>query len=377
MLWRQSTTGPGYSGIVVVDGLLYTMMQDGPDEAVVCLDAATGEERWRYRYRASFVSDQGSGPRSTPAVYDGLVYAVGATGLMHCLDARTGRPIWRRDLIGELGGRIPDWGVSFSPLVVGDLVFVMPGGAGGRSVAALDRHSGAVRWQSLDDRPGYASPVYATLAGQPQVLFFTAEALVSVEPQTGRLYWRFPWTTSMDCNIATPIVSDPYVFISTGYGRGCALLRVVALPGGGAGAEVVYRSTAMRNHFSTPVLVGEYLYGFDETRLTCMELATGRVRWHRGGFRKGSLIACNDKLIVLGEYGKLALLAATPDGYRELARTRLCRHRTWTPPTLVAGRLFVRDEQEIMCLDLSAPPVRTDRLELASAGKTAGWSDER
>ena len=374
VVWRQGTTGPGYSSVTVAGGLAYTMMQDGPDEAIVCMEAATGRERWRYRYRAAFVSDQGSGPRSTPTIDEGRVYAVGATGLMHCLDARTGRLIWRRDLVGELGGRVPEWGVSFSPLVDGDLVFVQPGGADGRSLAALDKRTGAVRWQSLDDRPGYASPVIANVDGRKQVLFFTAEGLVSVEPETGRLNWRFPWTTPMDANIATPVVQGDFVFISSGYGRGCALLRVVPLGGGGSTAELVYRSTVMRNHFSTSVPVGDHLFGFDGTRLTCVEFRTGRVRWSRGGFRKGSLIACDGKLIVLGEYGKLALVRATPERYDELASVRLCRHRTWTPPSLADGMLFIRDEEEIICLDLTGR--REANATAGSQAEVALRSDE-
>jgi len=354
ILWHRPTSGPGYSGLTIVSGRLYTMMQDGPYEAVVCWDAASGTERWRYRYRARFVSDQGSGPRATPTYDQGRLYTVGATGVVHCLDAQTGRALWRVDLVRELGGRVPAWGVSFSPLVYRRFVFVVVGGEPDRAIAALDKETGRTVWHNLDDPPAYASPVLAETDGRLQVLFFTARGLVSVEPETGRLYWRYPWTTPMDCNIATPLVWQDLVFISSGYGRGAALLRITPRPGGALAITELYRTKTMRNHFSTSVLYNGYVYGFDETRLKCLELQTGRTMWHQGGFRKGSLIAADGKLIVLGEQGRLALLRATPERYEELGQVRLCRHRTWTPPSLAQDRLFVRCDREIFCLDLSA-----------------------
>ncbi|MBI1900458.1 MAG: PQQ-binding-like beta-propeller repeat protein [Planctomycetes bacterium] len=351
VLWRAAS-GLGYSGLAVAGGRLYTLLQEGDNEAVICLNAETGNELWRLRYAAKFVSDQGSGPRSTPTVEGNRVYTVGATGILHCLDAATGELIWRRDLIQELDGRVPEWGVSFSPLVDGDSVFTHPGGSAGNSLAAFDKYTGALRWKSLDDRPGYASPILTTAAGVRQVLFFTAEALVSVEPASGRLYWRYPWTTMMDCNIATPITTGEYVFTSSGYGRGCALLKLVPRGAGALGVEAVYEHARLRNHFSTSVLYEGHLYGFDETRLICMELLTGKVKWQARGFRKGSLLAADGHLIILGENGKLALADATPAGYRERASFRVSHYRCWTVPTLAGGKLYVRDEEQIACLDL-------------------------
>ena len=348
------------------------MMQDGPHEAVVCWDASTGRELWRFRYPAQFTSDQGSGPRSTPTVDGNRVYTVGATGQLYCLDADTGRALWHRDLVGELGGRVPQWGVSFSPLVDGPLVFTQPGGNQGNSLAAFDKYTGALRWKCLDDRPGYASPVLSTAGGVRQVIFFTAQAVVSVQPENGRVYWRFPWTTAMDCNIATPIVHGDYVFISSGYGQGCALLKVVSRGQGALGVNVVYTSKNMRNHFSTSVLYGNHLYGFDQTQLICMELATAKVKWRVRGFRKGSLLVADGMLIILGEYGKLALAEATPRGYRPLASCTLSRLRHWTPMALAQGLLYVRNQRQILCLDLRRHVSRFSR-SLAGDPGFAPW----
>lgn len=350
LLWKKTLSGPGYSGLVVAGGRLFAMLQEDDEEVVVCCSAITGEEIWRFGYPARFVSDQGSGPRSTPTIDGNRLYTVGASGILHCLDRATGEALWRRDLMGDFGGRVPEWGVSFSPLVEGELVFTCPGGSAGNSLAAFDRRTGKLRWSSLDDRPGYGSPVLTTAGGVRQVLFFTGEALVSVAPEDGRLYWRYPWTTTMDCNVATPIVTCDRVFISSGYGHGCALLEVVPKASGALMVERVYANTDMTNHRSTSVLYEGHLYGFDDARLTCMELATGEVRWQTRGFRKGSLIVADGHLIILGENGKLALAEATPAEYRERVSLRVSPNRCWTAPVVADGKLYVRDQQQIVCL---------------------------
>jgi outer membrane protein assembly factor BamB len=228
----------------------------------------------------------------------------------------------------------------------------MPGGASGSSVAALDKRTGRVVWQGLDDAPGYSSPIAATLAGRHQVVFFTGDAVAGVDPADGRLLWRYPWETNYNCNIATPIVAGDYVYASSDYGKGCALLKITA----GANqfsAERVYENNKMRNHFSTSVLVGRHVYGFDESGyLVCMDFASGQVPWKERGFNKGSLLAVGGQLIVLGENGKLALVEATPTGYHEKASFRASQQRCWTMPTLADGRLYVRDESKLTCYDV-------------------------
>ena len=369
ILWQRHTSGPGYSGLAVVRNRLYTMMQDGPTEAVVCWDAETGRELWRRRYAARFVSDQGSGPRATPTVDDNRVYTLGATGILHCLDERTGAVQWRRDLVADFGGHIPEWGVAASPLIDGDWLYVTPGGAQDTSVVCLEKKSGKVRWTSLNDRPAYSSPVIATAAGVRQLILLTGEGLVSLSLEEGRLYWRLPWSTSMDCNVATPICHGDEIFISSGYGKGCALLRVVARGAGALDVETMYAHRRMRNHFSTSVLYEGHLYGFDETRLVCMEWATGKLRWEARGFRKGSVLISDGHLIILGENGKLALAEATPEAYRELCSVRVTRGRCWTVPTLAGGKLFIRDPRRIVCYDLRHPSGRAAKSARANERK--------
>jgi outer membrane protein assembly factor BamB len=351
LLWKKPA-GEGYSSMAVASGRLYTMMQQGNEEAIVCLDAGTGEQVWRYGYPARYVSDQGIGPRSTPSVDGSRVYAVGATGVLHCLDAATGNMIWQHDLLKEFQASNLQWGVSFSPLVEGNLVYTNPGGPRGKSMAAFDKSDGRLVWTSGDDIAGYSSPVAITAAGVRQILFFTGKALVSVNPEDGMIYWRVPWDTSYDANIATPIAIGDYVFISSGYGKGCGLLKIVRR-GEALAAQTVYNNNQMRNHFSSSVLYRDHLYGFDDTMLVCMELRTGEVTWKERGFFKGSLLIADGRLIVLGEEnGKLALADATPEAYREKASFRAAHGRCWTVPVLAGGRLYLRDQEHLICYEM-------------------------
>jgi outer membrane protein assembly factor BamB len=359
VLWRAKAGG-GFSSLAVAGGRVYTLFQDGDNETAVCWDADTGDEQWRFAYPTRYQNGAGSGPRSTPTVDGGRVYTVGATGLFHCLEAETGKKLWQHDLLKESGAQNLPWGVSFSPLVDGGMVFTSPGGPNGGSVAAFDRNDGTRVWEALDDPPGYSSPIAITAAGVRQVIVFTGNSLVSVAPDGGRLYWRYPWATSFGVNAATPIFfrarsgeqAGDYLFISSGYGKGCAVLRLVKGEGGAVGVGLVYENNRMRNHFASSVRVGDHFYGLDDDRLTCMEVRTGKVAWQQHGLGKGALIAAGRDLIVLGESGTLVLVEAAADAYHESARFEVFQGRCWTAPALAHGRLYVRDENEVVCLDL-------------------------
>jgi outer membrane protein assembly factor BamB len=359
-VWEQPV-GEGYSSLAVAAGRAYTLMQDGDQEAVVCWDAETGKELWRYRYPARFIDRQGNGPRSTPAVDGDYVYTVGATGLMHCLKTHPssagGQVVWSKDLLQDFHASNLPWGVSFSPLVEGGLVYVNPGGPSGQSVAALDKYTGKTVWQALDDQAGYSSPLTATLAGKRQVIFFTAHELAGLSATDGTVYWRYPWRTEYDVNAATPIVAGDYVFVTSGYGHGCGLLKIEAA-GDRCEAVPVYldgrRNARLRSQFSSPVRYQDHIYGFDETKLTCLDFRTGKVCWRQAGYDKGSLLAADGKLIVLGEFGRLALVEANPAGFHELSAVQFSEQKCWTAPALAAGRLYLREPGRVVCLDLRA-----------------------
>ena len=267
-----------------------------------------------------------------------------------------GKELWRHDLRAEFNASQPRWGFAQSPLIEGGLVFVNPGGPRGHSLAAFDKDSGKLVWKALGDLAGYSSPISATAAGVPQLLWFTGNALISVAPADGKLFWRYPWDTSYECNIATPIVRGDYVFISSGYGKGCALVKIEKAGPTGIQAREVYRTSRMKNHYSTSVLIGEQLYGFDDPGLlTCLEFRTGKVVWRERAYGKGSLMAAGGDLIVLAEDGKLALVEATPAGFHEKSAFRFSSSRCSAPPVLVDGRLYVRDDERLVCYDVKKP----------------------
>ncbi len=349
-IWRKPL-GDGYSGVAVADGRVYTLFQSDA-EYLVALDAATGKELWRFKSDSVYQDGQGDGPRGTPTFDDGVVYAVGAKGKFHAVEAATGQALFSHDLVREFSSERPTWGFSTSPLVIDGMVYVEPGGGGGKGLAGFEKKSGALAWNAYSDSAGYSSPMAAEFNGQPQILFFTARHLVSFSPPSKQPNWEFPWRTSYDVNAATPILIAPdRVFISTGYGVGAAMVQVQGPPGSQR-AQEVWRGREMKNHFNSSVYLDGYLYGFDDATLKCIDAANGETRWRQRGLGKGSLIAADGKLIVLGERGALVLAEASPEAYRELARAQVLEGKCWTTPTLARGKLYLRNQSEILCLAL-------------------------
>jgi outer membrane protein assembly factor BamB len=358
-LWRAGLSG-GFSTVAVADGRVYTQTKEKNQEVVVCLDAATGKDLWRFRYDADYRAypsftgggrpQSRTGPRATPTVDGDRVYTLGATGVLLCLDAKTGKEVWRQDLL-RLGGRdCPRHGYCSSPLVVGERLYIHPGGPKGKSVAALDKKDGAVIWETLDDPVGDGSPIWVEVGGSPQVIYFTGIAAVGVDPKDGRQLWRYPWKTHHDLNIATPIYAGGKVFVSSNYGTGGAVFRLTDR----GEPETVWEAKSMQNHISTSVLFRGQLYGFSEDRLRCVDFETGNVLWDRTGLGRGSLLIADEHLIIMGEYGQLVFARATPDGYSEVSRCQVFDPGTltWTVPVLSGGRLFVRSENALLALDV-------------------------
>ncbi|HTU23073.1 MAG TPA: PQQ-binding-like beta-propeller repeat protein [Gemmataceae bacterium] len=368
LLW-QKNIGLGYSSFAVKDGRFYSLFQQGNKEVVACWRVQDGEEVWRREYDCHADVHDYPGPRSTPTLDGDRLYTAGSNGKLLCLNAATGSPHWQKDLLTEFHASPPKWGVAFSPLIDGDLVFTSPGGRNGNSVAAFNKITGELVWKRLDDPPGYSSPVAVTIAGTRQVLFFMGESLVAVRARDGELCWRYPWATSYEVNAATPLVFHArrgdeilhYVFISSGYGRGCALLKIAPVVGGGFEAKKVYSGKQMCSHFASPVRHGKYLYGIDDSRLACLNLRTGKVMWTRSGCNKGSLLRVNDCLLVLGEEGKLWLLDASPEKLAPKAEARPFRGgRCWTMPVLAEGKLFLRNERQMKCYDMTKSQSREE-----------------
>ena len=352
VLWRRPL-GEGFSGISIAQGRLYTMFAAGDDEFAVCLNASNGKEIWRVRVGEKFVERRGNGPRSNPTVDGDQVYVLGARGNLFALNSASGKKLWEHDFVKEFGSIVPTWGFSGSPLVENELLLLEIGGEEGKSVAAFNKKSGELVWTSHTDRAAYSSPIAIDFNDVRQILFLTSKNLISVSPQDGQVYWTHPWLTHNGITVATPIFVPPdKIFISSSYDYGAALLKMKA-DSNALSVEEVWRSKVMKNHFNSSVLRGDYLYGFDDTVLKCIDANSGEEKWAARGFGKGSLFLAEGHLIVLGDAGRLALVEAIPAEYKEKASAQVLEGLCWTVPTLAGGKLYLRNIEEIVSLDVT------------------------
>ena len=350
--WRRPI-GRGYSGVVGGGGRLFTMEATPEEEAVLALDAATGETVWRVPVGPFVEAELGDGgPRSTPAVASGLVIAVSSQGRLVALAVEDGKLAWEKDL--TTWGPLPRFGYSMSPLVDGELVIVE---AGERQkepgVLAFDRATGELRWSALQGPTGYTSPVVTTIGGVRQYVFARFSEVVALS-ETGEVLWRHE--VAPHAAIPMPVlVGADRIFISSSEDDfGGRLLRV-SREENEFRTEEVWSQRLMRNHFNSSVEVGGYIYGFDNGTLRCLDAADGDRLWSKRGFGKGSLVAAGDLLFVLGDGGVAAQVHADPAGYREGGRLQLTSGgRAWTEPSVADGRLLVRDFDEIVSLRLQA-----------------------
>jgi len=386
--WRQPV-GEGFSEIVVAGRRMFVLQAQGDDEFAVALDDPSGRELWRTRLGPRFSSHFGNGPRATPVVRDGALYALTASGTLKALNVRDGSPRWSVDLVADHGGRVPEHGYAASPLLMkdlagNDLVLVEAGGTDGRAFLAFDRQQGAVRWSAEEGRAGYASGIEVTIAGVRQAIFARtmANEIISFLPD-GRVLWRFAWPAGP---IGTPLFVPPNrIFVSASEdpgdlraaercveGTGHTMMRKLSLDdatgalmlevetsGGATHAEPIWTSRFIKNNFSSSLLFDGHIYGFERATLRCLSAASGELRWSQRGFGRGSLIAAGGMLYVLGESGTLALVEATPAGYVERGRFPALDGRSWTAPALAGGRLYLRNLEEMALIDLISPAERS------------------
>src|SRR5262245_8806028 len=364
LVWQQPVDG-GYAGFAVVNGYLVTIEQRDDRETVVCYEAKSGQEAWSHSWPTRFSEVMGGvGPRATPTVYRGEVFALGAAGRLVCLDSQ-GEEKWHAEILA--GNANARWGMSGSPLVYDELVVVTPGvqkpDAAGRGVIAFDRSTGKEVWTSGRGSAGYSSPMLAELGRKRQILVFDGDGMAGYDPADGAELWRFAWTNNQGINVGQPVVVDSErVFIATGYGKGGALLRITS-DGGKWRVEQVWvtRPTVMRCKFTTPVLHHGHVYGLNDGHLECVDLNTGQVVWkddrraRRGeAYGHGQLLLCGDRIVVLTEFGELVLVEASPAGLRERGRIEaLSGPKTWNNPAMTDGLIYIRNHREMACYDLS------------------------
>ena len=350
--WRASGAGTGYSSFSAAHGRIYTLGARGGTEYLMAYDAATGKKTWETAHGRQFSNDRGDGPRSTPTVDGDRLYTFGGSGDMSVVDAATGKVFWKINLLEKLGGANIQWGLSESPLVLNDRILVSPGGRGA-SIVALSKTDGSVIWKSLSDEPGYSSAVLHEAGGVREAIYFTGERALGIDVDTGKLLWSYSQVANRTANIATPIVRGNFVFLSSGYGTGAALLELT--PGSKSiGAKQVYFTREMRNHHASSVLIGDYLYGFSDAILTAMKFDSGQVAWRDRSVGKGSVVFADDRLYLYSEEGVVGLAEANPAGYREHGRFQIKAGRapTWSHPIVSNGKLFIRDQDNIYAFDV-------------------------
>ena len=349
-LWRRPV-GPGWSSFAVDGDLIYTQEQRGGDEIVACYRLSTGQPVWRHRDQVRFwESNAGAGPRGTPTLSRGRVYALGATGILNALDARTGRVVWSRNAASDTGTAVPTWGFSSSPLVIDDLVIVATSGA----LAGYDIATGKPRWLGKDNGFSYSSPHLLTIDGVPQVLLLSGTT-TSVAPADGTVLWKHAWEGGAIVQPAG-IADDDILINAIGFTGGAGTRRLAVKHGpGGWSVQERWTSTGLKPYFNDFVIHKGHAFGFDGSILASIDLADGTRKWKGGRYGNGQLIllAEQDVLLVLSDEGELALVSATPDKFTEIARVPAVEGKTWNHPVLVGDVLLVRNGEEMAAFRLA------------------------
>ncbi len=329
--------GTGFSSISVANQKAYTMGNENDTDIIYCIDANSGKIIWTHKYPEPLTAKMyEGGPNATPSVNEQKVYTISKTGNVFCLDASDGNIIWNRNLKLQPDVEIPTWGLAGSPVIVDDMVILNAGSLG----IALNKSTGSTIWKTGDGKAGYASAVPYKKDNKTHLAMFGADAIAGLNAQTGNVIWQYKWKTSYGVNAADPIVHHTKVFISSGYGKGCALLDITD-----SKPNLLWENKNMRNHFNSSVLYEGYIYGFDEKTLTCLDFKTGQKVWTQGGLGKGSLMLADGKLIILSENGKLVFAKADHQKFTPIDDAKILGGRCWTVPVLANGKVYARNAE--------------------------------
>jgi outer membrane protein assembly factor BamB len=365
LLWQLKDIGSGYATPAVSGDWLYVLSNAGTDDEFVEARAvADGKKAWSTRLGK--VGRNGTPPypgaRSTPTIDGDRLYALGSDGDLACLEAASGKVVWKKSLRTDFAGKPGNWAYAESPLIDGDVLVCTPGGAKA-TIVALNKKTGDVIWEApsdKEDQAPYASPIVMDFGGVKQYVVFLQRGLVGVDAKSGKYLWRYEKTARGSfANIPTPVAHGGYVYSSTGQG-GAGLVRLLS-KGGEFDTEPVYFTKSLPTSIGGSLLIGDYLYGTNTKGLLCAEFATGKVKWQQEGVGAGSICCADGRLYVHGESGEVALVEASPDAYREKGRftppdqaTRKPRQMAWTYPVVANGRLYLRDLDRLWCYDVKA-----------------------
>jgi outer membrane protein assembly factor BamB len=354
-LWSQRI-GPGWSSFAVVGDRIYTQEQRDKDEVVVCYDANTGAGLWTHTDPIRFYEEvAGPGPRATPTFADGKLYALGAKGKLNCLDPVTGEVKWSRDIAADSGAKVPMWGFSSSPLVTQGIVTVFAGGPGGKSVLGYHASSGELAWSAGDGTDGYSSPQLEHLCGVDQIVVASDKGLEAFEPAGGKILWKHDWQTegAPTPRVAQPApVGDSDVLIGT-QGHGARRIHLTHADDSWS-EQLVWESKAIKPYYNDLVIYKDHLYGFDGIFFTCVGLEDGKTKWRTRGYGNGQVILLADQglLLISTEKGEVALVEATPERHKEVAKFKAIEGKTWNHPVVAHGKLFIRNGDEVACFQL-------------------------
>ncbi|MCZ2340292.1 MAG: PQQ-like beta-propeller repeat protein [Bacteroidales bacterium] len=358
VLWKQPI-GEAHSSPVVAGGVVYAFFQPHGKaaDALAAFDTQTGKKLWENSYeRAAFTPPFGSGPRGTPTVADGRVFTLGSTGVLAAWDARTGKLTWKVDTLKTFGAKNLFFGISTSPTVVDGKVIVMVGGPEA-GIVAFDCQTGKTAWKATQDSASYSSPIVTTLEGKKQLVFLTGSHVLGITP-TGEVLWKYPFRDRLNESSTTPLQVD-HAIIASSVTAGSVALDP---PARGGVPKLLWKAPQLTCYFSTPVPVGKQLYMVNGAAslfnpsivLRCVETETAKVLWEKPGigrYHAAIIRTGNGKLLLLDDNGQLTLIAPSPEGYKELAKAKVCGP-TWAHPAIADGRLFLRDEKELIALQL-------------------------
>lgn len=362
-LWKRDI-GPGWAGFAVRNGFAVTIEQRASDEWVTCYDIGTGELVWHHSAPGRHTEALGGlGPRATPAIDNGLVFAQGATGLVRCIDGASGQLVWQDDLLERYDLTQSDseatvkWGRAGSPLVVGDLVIVPSGGQGAniRTLIAYQKESGQVAWETGDDQISYASPVLATIGGVQQIVYVSEAKIAGYDLNGGKQLWQHEWPShsNVDANASQGIpLPGERVLLSKGYGTGAALLQLKK-DGDQFEAEPLWEiRRVLKTKYTNAVVIDGFAYALSDGVLESVEVETGKQKWRGGRYGHGQLLGVGDKVLVLGEDGDLMLVAADPQKFQQLGEIQALQGITWNNLCLSGKHLLIRNGKQAACYEL-------------------------
>jgi len=359
-MWTVNDAGLGYSGVTVQAGSLYTMGAFDKKEMLLAYNSSSGEKLWEVHVGELLTNGWGDGPRMSPTISNGKIYALGARGNLLCVLAKNGKQVWKKSLVDDLGGKVPGWGYTESVLVDQGKVICTPGGKDG-AIAALDADSGRTIWRtkSFTDGAQYSSPISIMHQGKKQYVQLVMKNIVGIDPGNGSVLWKSTWPGKVAV-IPTPIFSNGHVYVTSGYGVGCKLVKL-----GDNYPTNVYENKVMKNHHGGVIKVGEHLYGYsDGVGWACQDFKTGKLIWNeKKALGKGAIAYADNRLYCQGEGdGRLILIDASPTGWKThgeftispQTKKRNPKGRIWTHPVICDGKLYLRDQEYILCYDIKS-----------------------